>query len=789
MILNMPGKKPEDLKGVLRYLNLLEEQLRYVLANIDGGDITAGTINTDQLALGAVSSDRLADNVGDTIDISRNESISFTIKKLNEQDGKTAQLVITIDGISTKVADAEGNIATLQQTAKGLESRVKLTEDGVAQLRTDSEGMVERLISAETSITQTAEKVEQKAEKTSVDALTGRVASAEASITTQAGEISLKASKKDVTDAVDDIEIGGRNLLLNSGQEVTNNLYTVATYKPVTPLVPGETYTFSLCLTPGSGMTYIAPYVSNGNYSFTSFYPKGTSKQVLSQTFVMGDYYPGRTPEDDISNARVHMVRFPNDGTTGNTTIHWVKIEKGNKATDWTPAPEDLETRVLNAETAITLTNEEIKLKASKTEVDNLTGRVKDTEAQIAVQAGEISLKASKTEVNNISVGGTNILPGYADEKSTDRYIGIPCREILEPHIGKDICISFECKASIARALTLYGYQSRGVSFQGTFSFIPSTTEFTRHSFVTKVYKWPDEEGYTTGAISIYDYVGSNNYTIRKFKIELGNKPTDWSPCPDDPVKTLKNTAMTLTADGIAMTTTGHFRLYANDGKNSRIKLGGDNATANFSVDETGALGAVSGDFANGLTVGNQPVWTRANIIISGSQPTNVHDVLWIKPLQGVEQVQHGFLNTSQGYWVHDESYTYSLAPKSSDALTPGGSYQYTLTLQMAKGGSGKGIKSYTMQATLSTSAGSVTLTSPAFTLNDWGNAQVTLTATSATNLFAASGNVNASISVKAPETGNTYLYVKNNTEIALTSKNTSASSAGAQTCSIHYIN
>lgn len=808
MILNMPGKKPEDLKGVLRYLNLLEEQLRYVLANIDGGDITAGTINTDQLALGAVSSDRLADNVGDTIDISRNESISFTIKKLNEQDGKTAQLVITIDGISTKVADAEGNISTLQQTAqglesrvtdaegnvstlqqtaKGLESRVKLTEDGVAQLRTDSEGMVERLISAETSITQTAEKVEQKAEKTAVDALTGRVASAEASITTQAGEISLKASKKDVTDAVDNIEIGGRNLLLDSGREVTNNLYTVAIYKPVTPLVPGETYTFSLCLTPGSGMTYIAPYVSNGNAQFASFYPKGTGKQVISQTFVMGNYYPGRTPEDDISNARVHMVRFPNDGTTGNTTIHWVKIEKGNKATDWSPAPEDLETRVLNAETAITLTNEEIKLKANKTEVDNLTGRVTEAEAEIAVQSGEIQMAV--TEVNNISVGGTNILPGYADEKSTDRYIGIPCREILEPHIGKDICISFECKASIARALTLYGYQSRGVSFQGTFSFTPSTTEFTRHSFVTKVYKWPDEEGYTTGAISIYDYVGSNNYTIRKFKIELGNKPTDWSPCPDDPVKTLKNTAMTLNADGIEMTTTGHFRLYANDGKNSRIKLGGDNATANFSVDETGKLGAITGAFSEGLTVGGQSVWTRGNVIISSSEPTNVHDVLWIKPLQGVQQISHNFVPENNTVMIHDTEYPFTLAPVSTDVLSNGGNYQYTLKIEVARMDDGKGFEDYRFYAKLSTSAGSVTLSSGKVSMGSGGNASITMTAQSTTNLFATSGNVEAKISVIATESLNTNLYIKRGMDIALTSKNTAASSAGAQTCSIHYIN
>ena len=590
--------------------------------------------------------------------------------------------------------------------------------------------------------------------------------------------------KLSVKKAVDNIEIGGRNLLLDSGREVTNNLYTVATYKPVTPLVPGETYTFSLCLTPGSGMTYIAPYVSNGNYSFTSFYPQGTGKQVISQTFVMGNYYPGKTPEDDISNARVHMVRFPNDGTTGNTTIHWVKIEKGNKATDWSPAPEDIEERVSQAE------------------------------AEIAVQAGEIQMAV--TEVSNISVGGRNYLRALdgvsvpvTSHYSTWTYDGngtyigtatakTPTGEFAQLLCEKNVieATAIAGKECILHADAIVPSNTNAVSRVYIAFYDENGTGLGNH-FITQSTKSvsftaPDGAKYMRPILRIDQNSAQaigDTLTVKGLKLETGNKATDWTPAPEDPVQTLKNTAMTLNADGIEMTTTGHFRLYANDGKNSRIKLGGDNATANFSVDETGALGAVSGDFANGLTVGNQPVWTRANIIISGSQPTNVHDVLWIKPLQGVEQVQHGFLNASQGYWVHDESYTYSLAPKSSDVLTPGGSYQYTLTLQMAKGGSGKGIKSYTMQAVLSTSAGSVTLTSSAFTLNDWGNAQVTLTGTSAVNLFAASGNVNASISVKAPETGNTYLYVKNNTEIALTSKNTSASSAGAQTCALHYIN
>lgn len=57
--------------------------------------------------------------------------------------------------------------------------------------------------------------------------------------------------------------------------------------------------------------------------------------------------------------------------------IRNVKLEKGTIATDWTPAPEDLITRVSNAETAISNNAKEIKLKASQDEVITISDNLK----------------------------------------------------------------------------------------------------------------------------------------------------------------------------------------------------------------------------------------------------------------------------------------------------------------------------------------------------------------------------------------------------------------------------
>lgn len=152
------------------------------------------------------------------------------------------------------------------------------------------------------------------------------------------------------------VNAGGRNLFLKTNREITNNDYLLARYKPAnTPLVKGEIYTISMCVTPANGISAYTLYSSNGWKNLITLEPIGIEKQILTGVF-RGDYSEGRFPIDDISHADALIYRFPNDGTvTGNSTVHWVKIEKGNIATDWTPAPEDVDSAV--DEAARTATN------------------------------------------------------------------------------------------------------------------------------------------------------------------------------------------------------------------------------------------------------------------------------------------------------------------------------------------------------------------------------------------------------------------------------------------------
>ncbi|MFD2598514.1 hypothetical protein ACFSQ3_06065, partial [Sphingobacterium corticis] len=118
-----------------------------------------------------------------------------------------------------------------------------------------------------------------------------------------------------------------------------------------------------------------------------------------------------------------------------------IKVEKGNKATDWTPAPEDVDNaldvfrtetetnfsvqqgliaskvaqndfnalgqRVSTAESNVIQTANELKSKVSQTAFDSLensmngvSGRITAAETEISQQAGQIEQRATKTEVS-----------------------------------------------------------------------------------------------------------------------------------------------------------------------------------------------------------------------------------------------------------------------------------------------------------------------------------------------------------------------------------------------------
>lgn len=103
-----------------------------------------------------------------------------------------------------------------------------------------------------------------------------------------------------------------------------------------------------------------------------------------------------------------------------------LKIESGNIPTDWTPAPEDVETkisslttRVTNAETNIDQSNKEILLRATTEEVaktvttatnglvtkETFETYKQENSAQLSVMAGKVAVEVAETVRDEVKSG------------------------------------------------------------------------------------------------------------------------------------------------------------------------------------------------------------------------------------------------------------------------------------------------------------------------------------------------------------------------------------------------
>ena len=107
-------------------------------------------------------------------------------------------------------------------------------------------------------------------------------------------------------------------------------------------MVEGDVYTLSLCVS-SLDLSEIDVFTADGHVLLESIDLDDVTTQIVHVTF-MAEYTTGYTPEDNPNNADILIYRSPTGmSSPEDFTIHWAKLEKGNRATDYTPAPEDTE--------------------------------------------------------------------------------------------------------------------------------------------------------------------------------------------------------------------------------------------------------------------------------------------------------------------------------------------------------------------------------------------------------------------------------------------------------------
>ena len=191
----------------------------------------------------------------------------------------------------------------------------------------------------------------------------------------------------------DNVVIGGRNLLLNSKINVTNSNHLIHRFKLAEKPVAGETYTLTIKGLLGTGKTDYKPFNSGGSILLGALKDIGNGYYQLTLTW--RNTGPTSVPVD----TELWVYPIPKSIVV-DSTIQWAKLEKGNIATDWSPAWEEYTT-----EEKFNLSMDEqaqINLGYDST-LGQLASRTNTVEQKITDEALTIAVMQSSTYKNDLA--------------------------------------------------------------------------------------------------------------------------------------------------------------------------------------------------------------------------------------------------------------------------------------------------------------------------------------------------------------------------------------------------
>ncbi|XZH93806.1 hypothetical protein ACSXCJ_12375 [Clostridium perfringens] len=246
----------------------------------------------------------------------------------------------------------------------------------------------------------------------------------------RAKEEAINTANSNTTNAINSLEIGGRNLVLDSLVNESSSNYEFAV-REVKGLEPNTEYIFSANGFIKSNnekkslVVYIYPPDWSWSYNFNLPYDNAETRFIKF-----------RTPNEIKKGIVVRACCAPNSQAVDKNlaTLNWYKVEKGNKLpTDWTPAPEDLKAysddvakakadlaqanAIANANGKIT---EEERKRIAEARKNLDTAIVKATEAETKAKSYADSKKQEAIKAaENLALEKSNLAKKYADEVAT----------------------------------------------------------------------------------------------------------------------------------------------------------------------------------------------------------------------------------------------------------------------------------------------------------------------------------------------------------------------------------
>lgn len=286
-------------------------------------------------------------------------------------------------------------------TSKLWTRNVKLEKGNIATDWTPAPEDIESQIS--TAKTATEAYARAQAELTKAQAIAtadGKITEAEQRQIQQL-QLKLQEAKNFAQQKVNELNIGGRNLLKNSGRNITNNNYLIAFYDITTDLKEGETVTLTLKGKLGAGKQFFGLYNSGGEVALSELENKGNG--IYQKTF----NWRVKLGVHTASNKKLYIFTIFNNVTI-DSTIEWIKLERGNKPTDWSPAPEDIENKVADIQTDLTtaINNAKAQIEAEKRNIENSNARIQKLENKTQI-FNDTQIDGNVVATGTLIVGNT----------------------------------------------------------------------------------------------------------------------------------------------------------------------------------------------------------------------------------------------------------------------------------------------------------------------------------------------------------------------------------------------
>lgn len=387
-----------------------------------------------------------------------NKVDTTTFNKVKQTVDENSSTITKMSETLSKKADS-GTVTTLSNTVNSIKQTTDSNTSSISSLTTTVTKVENTANSASktaTAANNTANTAKSTADSalSKVNTLTTTVTNQGSSITQLQGSITNKVWKTDITESVNNLQVGGTNMLLwtttmpgkfSSDSSGASSKGTVSYQSDGSAFVINNNSNFRFQYHPDVNVMIGATYVVSAYYrdvsgaqahQFQIAYTTASGKYAdfhgVTGTREVGDgwkqSYLVFTIPDTIktSNLITVYLRSGADYTLYNHSyyIKNVKLELGNKVTTWSPAPEDVSSGINAVDTKVTtVSNQYTTLNQT---VNSISTTVNSHTSQIATKADNSTVTTINNKVTSLTTDlsgfKTTVSNTYATKNSLSNY-------------------------------------------------------------------------------------------------------------------------------------------------------------------------------------------------------------------------------------------------------------------------------------------------------------------------------------------------------------------------------